>query len=75
MNSRKKKVDIKIRGKVLNLEVKPLTIQIPTQLHTDLKILATSKGLKMKELCIEEFMQIIEREKGINYEFKEEQSE
>ncbi|MGL6107654.1 hypothetical protein [Romboutsia sp.] len=43
-------------------ETKALTIQIPKTLHKDIKTLASSKGLKIRELAIEIFEAKLKKE-------------
>ncbi|WP_158540690.1 hypothetical protein [Romboutsia weinsteinii] len=43
-------------------KLKPLTIQIPTSLHIDVKTLASSKGLKLREFVMEVFIKELKKE-------------
>ncbi len=39
----------------MDIETKALTVQIPKELHKDVKTLSSSKGLKLREFIIELF--------------------
>lgn len=46
---------------------KALTVQVPSELHTRIKTLASLKGLKLRELVVEALKEKLERE-GFSYE-------
>lgn len=46
----------------MEVEYKALTIQIPKDLHKDIKTLASSKGMKIKELVIDVLEEKLYRE-------------
>ena len=42
----------------MEVETKALTVQIPKDLHKDIKTVVSSKGLKLRELVIELFEEV-----------------